>query len=91
MDARRRTEQAEKEIQASRMQTIGWLDWDKEKGWSCRSLGTLGGEWQLCVMGGQDDATQWNVIGRIVNGRVQIDDQSSHLLEGRIVFGRRLL
>ncbi len=75
----------------SRRELAGWLAWEKDAGWQCRSPAPLTGDLTLGVVyPGTDQAVIWKPVGKLVNGKATFTDpQDSALLEGRLLFAVR--
>jgi hypothetical protein len=72
-------------------EVAGWLAWEKDTGWQCRSKRPVEGNWSLAVVVPQPNQTAvWRVIGKVVDGKVQLEaDNDPALREGRVIFATR--
>jgi hypothetical protein len=85
--ARHRQELA-KLIGGSIHEVIGWLAWDKDKGWQCKVGGEVPGSATLFIVA-RDTSQQarWQPVGKLLNGKSTINAQNQGpLVEGRLVF-----
>jgi hypothetical protein len=78
----------EQALTRSRRELAGWLAWEKDAGWQCRSPVPLAGDHTLGVLcPAADQPAIWKPVGKLVNGKATFTNpQNSDLLEGRLLF-----